>query len=116
MTAFNIPVRTELTPTQYKHLHAVATEHKTTVSALVAELVRRGLTTPAREPNQGGRRSNYTTHLGEQVHEARRFHRSYQEIGAELGIAAQTAQRYMRRYEAELRTAALAKTPNRAEN
>lgn len=107
---FMVPVRTEITPAQYRRLSAAATNHGVSVGALVAEIVRRGLTAPPElEPKKrrGGRKSNYTTAIGEQVYEGRRFHRSYQEIGAELGIAPQTAQTYQRRYEAELRASHL---------
>lgn len=112
MSDFMIPVKTEVSPAHYKRLHAAATKHKTTVGALIAELVRRGLAPAPLEgkPRGGGRRSNYTTELGEKVYEARRFRRSYTEIGAELSMAPDTAQRYMRRYEAEIRTAAMAET------
>jgi hypothetical protein len=43
MSEFDIDVRVMLPVHEYKRLHAAATKHKTTVGALVAELVRRGL-------------------------------------------------------------------------
>lgn len=43
-TGFDLEVRTRIPVSQYKTLHAVAEKHNTTVSALVAELVRRGVT------------------------------------------------------------------------
>ena len=43
MTSFDLEVRTRIPVAQYKTLHALAQRYDTTVSALVAELVRRGV-------------------------------------------------------------------------
>jgi DNA-binding NarL/FixJ family response regulator len=47
-TSFDLEVRTRIPVSQYKTLHAIATKHDTTVSALVAELVRRAMQPPAK--------------------------------------------------------------------
>lgn len=103
--SFSVPVRTSIPATQFKALNALAEQHRTTVSDLVAELVRRGM-----EPKQRrrGRPTTYTPEMGAQILEARRLHRSLTEIGAEQGIAATTAGTYLRRAEVEARAARLA--------
>lgn len=101
-TEFDLEVRTRIPVDQFKVLQSVAKKHDTTVAALVAELVRRQLARPVRAPR--GRPSPYTSVLGEQVLEGRRFQRSFVEIGAEMHISPGTAQRWLQRFEAEQRT------------
>lgn len=101
MTEFDVEVRTMIPASRFKQLQTLATQHHTTVGALIGELARRAMT-PKPAPTRG-RPSRYTPEIGERILESRTFHRSYSEIAAEEHISIQTAQRYAQRAQADAR-------------
>jgi Mn-dependent DtxR family transcriptional regulator len=95
MTGF-VEVRATVSVEHYKLLARIAKEHDTTVGALVGELTKRSLTHAKK-----GRPTKYTRDLAERIHESRWMHRTWEQIGVEVGVSPETAKKYHARYEAE---------------
>lgn len=94
MSEFTVDVHTEIPRGQFKVLHETARKHKTTVGALVAELVRRGLTEPTapalkRPGRPGPTKAQLTT-----VREMHALNRSDRDIAEAMGIGESTARRW----------------------
>jgi Icc-related predicted phosphoesterase len=101
MTDFQVPVHTMIPAEQFKKLRTIAQTQKVDVGVVIARLVRKQL---ARGGGMHDVRSGYTTAKAERLVELRRLNRSYAEAGGELGVSSRTAQEWMRRYEAEMRS------------
>lgn len=95
MTGY-VEVRTTISTDEYKKLHQIAEVHDTTIGALISELTHRAL-----NPKRPGRRSSYTTELGERIWESRWMHRSWAQIAEQEHINVETVKKYHARYEAE---------------
>ncbi len=86
---FGIDVKTRIKASNYKVLIQAAKTNNTTVDALIAELVRRGV-----EPKKKQRRTKINAEMVARIRELSELHYSDREIGKRVGVSESSAQRY----------------------
>ena len=103
-----LPVKVAVPLAQYKRLYAEATAARMTVAELI---MRRASPKKRGGPRPGsGRPSKYTAEVGAGIAEARALSMSWPEISSRFGVAADTARKYLTRYENEKRESAESRT------
>lgn len=93
MSEYGVDVRTKIPRDQYKILYTAAASNHTTVAAIVAELVTRGLTV---KPTQKLERKGPTREQLATLRELHGLHRSDQEIADALGVGSKSTIRRWR--------------------
>ena len=103
--ARTVQVRVDLPLEFFKQLSKAADQRELKVGVLVAGLAQIGASKSAPDSRV---RVAFTSQIGRDMLRSRERNRSYQDVAAEFGVSTQTAIRWVRRAEQELRAKALA--------